>query len=79
MDILVHFVTGDPAKAAEEGVWAGGEAPVEEKSAAQKKLDKDFIECAFDGEMDEVKRLLEEGEYYDYMTTTCFFKGDEKG
>ena len=43
-------------------MWAGGEAPVEEKSAAQRKLDKDMIECAFDGELDEMKKLLEEGE-----------------
>eukprot|EP00392_Amoebophrya_sp_AT5.2_P009239 g9267.t1 len=47
--------------AADAGVWAGGEAPVEERSAAQKKLDKEFLECCFEGELDEVKKLLEKG------------------
>ena len=43
-------------------MWAGGEAPVEERSKDEIKRDREMIECAFEGEIDEVKRLLGEGE-----------------
>ena len=63
MDVIrVTGVGSDPAKAAEDGVWAGGEAPVEKKSAEERKREKDMVESAFEGELDEVKRMLEEGE-----------------
>ncbi|CAD7928023.1 unnamed protein product [Amoebophrya sp. A120] len=59
MDILTIAAPADAT--ADQGLWAGGEAPVIERSAAQKKLDKEFVECCFDGDLDEVKKLLEKG------------------
>jgi len=43
------------------GTWAGGSRPKEEKSKEQRKMDEDLLELAFDGELDEVKALLEKG------------------
>lgn len=43
------------------GVWAGREKPKDSKSKEQIKLDTELLELAFDGEADEVKKLLEKG------------------
>lgn len=43
------------------GTWAGGSRPKEQKSKEQIKLDEDLLELAFDGEHEEVSKLLEKG------------------
>jgi len=43
------------------GVWAGREKPRETKSKEQLKMDSDLLELAFDGELEEIKPLLEKG------------------
>jgi len=43
------------------GRWAGREKPRKEKSKEQQKLDTELLELAFDGELEEVKKLLEKG------------------
>lgn len=43
------------------GIWAGREKPGASKSKEQVKLDNDLTECAFDGEVDELKKLLDKG------------------
>lgn len=43
------------------GTWAGGSRPKEQKSKEQIKLDEELLELAFDGELEEVKKLLEKG------------------
>eukprot|EP00933_Yihiella_yeosuensis_P028719 TRINITY_DN22555_c0_g1_i1.p1 TRINITY_DN22555_c0_g1~~TRINITY_DN22555_c0_g1_i1.p1 ORF type:complete len:568 (+),score=160.07 TRINITY_DN22555_c0_g1_i1:94-1797(+) len=43
------------------GLWAGGEKPRAKKSKEQEKLDTDLLETAFDGDAEEVKKLLDKG------------------
>jgi len=43
------------------GVWAGREKPRQTKSKEQIKLDEELLELAFDGDADEVKKVLEKG------------------
>ncbi|CAD7928547.1 unnamed protein product [Amoebophrya sp. A25] len=63
MDVLTVALprgsAGDDASAM--GVWAGGEPPAAERTGAQKKLDKEFLECSFDGDLDGVKKMLGKG------------------
>eukprot|EP00397_Hematodinium_sp_SG-2012_P017414 GEMP01017805.1.p1 GENE.GEMP01017805.1~~GEMP01017805.1.p1 ORF type:complete len:551 (+),score=149.73 GEMP01017805.1:560-2212(+) len=57
MEIMVVEVGGSTG----DGTWAGGEAPKESKSKEQIKLDKDFLDCCFEGEVEEATKLLEKG------------------
>jgi len=62
--IKVSVPSNFAEKAAESGtagVWVDGEAPVEERSKEQKKLDKEFLDCCFEGETEEVEKLLGQG------------------
>eukprot|EP00747_Dinoflagellata_sp_TGD_P185938 gnl/TRDRNA2_/TRDRNA2_42733_c0_seq1.p1 gnl/TRDRNA2_/TRDRNA2_42733_c0~~gnl/TRDRNA2_/TRDRNA2_42733_c0_seq1.p1 ORF type:complete len:563 (-),score=162.67 gnl/TRDRNA2_/TRDRNA2_42733_c0_seq1:114-1802(-) len=42
-------------------IWGGGERPKQKRSKEQQKLDDDLLEEAFDGNLDEVKKLLDNG------------------
>lgn len=41
------------------GVWAGGERPKQMRSKDEQKMDSELLECCFEGEMDEVKKLID--------------------
>ncbi|CAK0896921.1 unnamed protein product [Prorocentrum cordatum] len=49
------------AGGAGDAVWAGGERPRLERDVKQQKLDTELLECAFDGDLDGLKKALEQG------------------
>merc|ERR1712232_1357274 len=55
----IFEVTAGAAKGS--AVWAGGERPKQERDPKQQKLDTEFLECAFEGNLDGVKAALEQG------------------
>ena len=61
MDIGSSKSDGEDGGGDGSGVWAGGAAPVAERSAAQKKIDKDFLEACFEGPLEDVGRFASKG------------------
>mmetsp|Transcript_17689 Transcript_17689/g.40998 ORF Transcript_17689/g.40998 Transcript_17689/m.40998 type:complete len:558 (-) Transcript_17689:67-1740(-) len=45
----------------ESAVWAGGEPPKAQRDPAQVKLDSELLECAFEGDIESVKKALQNG------------------
>eukprot|EP00927_Polykrikos_kofoidii_P011257 TRINITY_DN14762_c0_g1_i1.p1 TRINITY_DN14762_c0_g1~~TRINITY_DN14762_c0_g1_i1.p1 ORF type:complete len:579 (+),score=146.94 TRINITY_DN14762_c0_g1_i1:111-1739(+) len=58
---VLKINVSEQEKQANAGVWAGGAAPEAKKSSEQVKLDNECLECAFDGDTDEVSKLLQKG------------------